>query len=310
MDGDLGHVERYAQAAAKLRLVQEYDAVYSLLNGDWSSVPELVYQSQLSQDRVSSILEHFETQGLAEKHLSGRSTLYRKKRSKKGEAAYTEPDRVKSGIPGLDEALHGGMYPGNVVVFSGEPGSGKTTACLQFLHSGAKEGEPGVYVSLEGEVRQLLNYSRQFGWDFKTLIDRQKVRFLSANLHNFDQLMFAIEDAVTEVRAKRVVIDPGIMFRLFFSDELTARKRLQFLGQMLKSKGCTTIITNEFSSFQGEKSLFGLEEYVADGVVLLQNRLEGDRFVRKMGVLKMRGTRTSDRIHKLELTKHGLRMVQ
>ncbi len=302
---------RLAEANAKLKLAHEYDNVFKLLNGEWSTVPEVVYHSQMSHDRVISILDHFHSQGMAEKHLTGRHTLFRRKKSVESEFVFEEPERVKSGIPGLDEVFFGGIYKGNMVVFSGEPGAGKTTACLQFLYNGAKlHQEPGVYVCLEGEVRQLLNYSHQFGWDFKKLMDQKKIVFLSSDLHDFDRIAFALEDAVLDIRAKRVVIDPGVMFRLFFSDELMARKKLTFLSQMLKSKGVTTLITNEFSSFHGDRSLFGLEEYLADGVVLLQNRMEGDRFVRKLGILKMRGTRTSDKVHKLLLTEDGLKLVK
>ena len=59
-------------------------------------------------------------------------------------------DRVKTGVPGLDDMMGGGIPKGNLIVLSGDPGSGKTIMCWQFIHEGiVKFDEPAVYVSLE-----------------------------------------------------------------------------------------------------------------------------------------------------------------
>lgn len=220
-----------------------------------------------------------------------------------------EPQRTKTGIPGLDELFNEGIPTGNLVVVSGDPGSGKTGLCLQFLYEGAMQfDENGVYISLEESVEELLKISSYFGWNFSKLISEKKIEFIAIELYDFDKLRNTIEDAVERLKAKRLVIDPGVIFRLFFEKELDARKKILGLGQMLKKIGCTTLITNEIS-LENPSSLFGLEEYVADGVILLYHSRIEDKFIRSIGVLKMRGTKISEKLHPIKIDKTGIKIL-
>ncbi len=221
----------------------------------------------------------------------------------------SEPLRTKTGIPGLDELCNGGLPQGNLVIVSGDPGSGKTVFCLEYLYQGAVTfDEPGVYISLEESVGELLKIANYFNWDLKKLIDEKKLQIITIELYDFDKLKNTIEDSVEKLKAKRLVIDPGVIFRLFFEKELDARKKILALGQMLKRIGCTTIITNEISLGEAT-SLFGLEEYVSDGVVLLYHSKLEDRFIRSIGILKMRGTKISEKLHPLRIDKDGLTVL-
>lgn len=220
-----------------------------------------------------------------------------------------EPQRTKTGIPGLDELFNEGIPTGNLVVISGDPGSGKTGLCLQFLYQGAMQfNENGVYISLEESVEELLKISSYFGWNFSKLISEKKIELIAIELYDFDKLRNTIEDAVERLNAKRLVIDPGVIFRLFFEKELDARKKILGLGQMLKKIGCTTLITNEIS-LENPSSLFGLEEYVADGVILLYHSRMEDKFIRSIGVLKMRGTKISEKLHPIKIDKTGIKIL-
>ena len=81
--------------------------------------------------------------------------------------------KVKTGIPGLDSVISGGMKTGRSVAVSGPPGSGKTTFGLQFLHSGAKDfDEPGVYVTMSQNIEEIKNDCKSYGWDFDNLISQ------------------------------------------------------------------------------------------------------------------------------------------
>jgi len=219
------------------------------------------------------------------------------------------PTRTKTGVPGLDEIVGGGIPSDNLVVISGDPGSGKTCLCLKYLYEGAtKFGENGVFISLEETEEDLLKLAYYFGWDFKKLIDEKRVAIITVELYDFDKLKNTIEDAIERIGAKRLVIDPGVVFRLYFEKELDARKRILSLGRMLKKIGCTAIITNEMV-LDNTSSLFGLEEYVADGVILLYHTKLKDRFIRSIGVLKMRGTKISEKLHPVRITKEGLKVL-
>jgi len=217
--------------------------------------------------------------------------------------------RVKTGIPGLDEILFGGIPQNNLVVVSGDPGSGKTIMCLQYLYNGVmKYNEPGIYMSLEEPEEELMGIANSFGWDFEKLQNDGKAAIISVELYDFEKLTNTIEDAIRKMGAKRLVIDPGVIFRLYFDREIDARKKIVALGKMLKKINCTSIITNEIALDKID-SLFGLEEYVADGVILLYHTRIEDRFVRSIGILKMRGTKISEKLHPLRITSSGLSVL-
>ncbi|MFH1588080.1 MAG: ATPase domain-containing protein [Candidatus Diapherotrites archaeon] len=217
--------------------------------------------------------------------------------------------KMKSGISGLDELLDGGIPEGNLVVLSGDPGSGKTVFCWQFLYEGVtKYNENGVYISLEESVDAILEGAMEFGWDFQKLIDSGKMKIVVVELYDFDRLKNLIEDTIRSINAKRVVIDPGVIFRLFFERELDARKRIVSLGKMLKEIDCTTIITNEIA-LDKTTSLYGLEEYVADGVILLYHTRHDNRFIRSIGILKMRNTKISEKLKPIRITTDGVEIL-
>jgi len=219
-----------------------------------------------------------------------------------------EVERVKTGIPGFDKIIDGGLPKDNLVVISGDPGSGKTIFCIEFLYKGATEfDEPGVFVSLEEGKEAIIQTASIFGWDLQKLIDKKKLEIIAVDLYDFEQLKNIIGDAITKLKAKRIVIDPGVIFRLYFTKELDARKRILALGKMLKQSGCTAIITNEAVT-QGP-SLFGLEEYVADGVVIITHRKEKNKFVRSISVVKMRDTKISETTHPVRISNKGVEVL-
>ncbi len=217
-------------------------------------------------------------------------------------------DRVKTGIPGLDALLNGGIPRQNLVVISGDPGSGKTIMCMSFIYFGAKKfNEPGVFISLEETKEDVLKMSSLMGWDFDELLKKKQVEIIAVDLYDFDKLKDLIQDTITRIGAKRLVIDPGVIFRLYFKEELEARKQILGLGKMIKATGCTAIVTNEASA--GDNDLFGLEEYVADGVILLYHKKIKDQFVRSIAVLKMRSTKISEQSHPIIITKKGIEVL-
>ena len=215
-------------------------------------------------------------------------------------------ERVKTGVPGLDDMMGGGIPRGNLIVLSGDPGSGKTVICWQFIHEGiTKYDDPAVYVSLEETEETIYQGARQFGWNLKKHVDDGKLVIVTVELYDFERLKAAIEDNVRKINAKRVVIDPGVIFRLFFDRELDARKRIVALGKMLKTIGTTTVITNEIS-LDKLTSLYGLEEYVADGVILLYHTKIKNRFVRSIAVLKMRNTDITEALRPVKINDKGI----
>lgn len=220
-----------------------------------------------------------------------------------------EFERVKTGVAGLDDMMNGGIPRGNLVVLSGDPGSGKTVLCWQYIYTGITQfNEAAVYVSLEESEETIYEGALEFGWDLKKLVKEGKLIIITLELYDFERLKAAIEDNVKVIKAKRVVIDPGVIFRLFFERELDARKRIVSLGKMLKLINVTTIITNELAS-EKVSSLYGLEEYVADGVILLYHTRVKNKFVRGMAVLKMRNTEITETLKPVKIGNDGIKVL-
>ncbi len=229
--------------------------------------------------------------------------------AKSGSRGRQAIERVHSGVEGLDEMMGGGIPKGNLVVLSGDPGSGKTVMCWQFIWEGiTKHDENAVYVSLEETEDTIYQGALEFGWDFKKLVEQGKLVVITIELYDFERLKAAIEDNVKAVNAKRVIIDPGVIFRLFFDRELDARKRIVSLGKMLKTIGVTTIITNEMTLDQ-LSSLYGLEEYVADGVILLYHTKIKNRFIRSVAVIKMRNTEIAEKLKPVKIGSDGITVL-
>ncbi|PIU21483.1 MAG: hypothetical protein COT15_01950 [Candidatus Diapherotrites archaeon CG08_land_8_20_14_0_20_34_12] len=225
------------------------------------------------------------------------------------EELYENIERTKTGVNGLDTILYGGIPKGNLVVLSGDPGSGKTITSIEFLYRGAmKFNEPGVFISLELEEKDIIKTAAGFGWDLQALIDKNMLVIETIQLYNFDRLCDTIEALVEKIKAKRVVIDPGVIIRLYFEKELEARKKVLELRRVVRKLGCTTIITNE-RTMDRTFTLFGLEEYVSDGVILLYHSKLESRFIRSCAVLKMRYTKTSESLHPLKIEKKGVNIL-
>ena len=216
--------------------------------------------------------------------------------------------RTKTGIKGLDKLLYGGIPKGNLVVVSGGPGAGKTTMCLQYLYEGAKAGEPGIYISLEPTKEELVETGLEYGWDIQSLIDKKLLEIVKVPLYDFEKLKTLIEDLVDKHKAQRLVIDPAGLFKLFFDKELEVRKAILELGELLKKVGCTTFLTIEMEG-TSKSAFYGLEEYIADGVILLYHTQVATMFVRTIAILKMRGTKISEKLSPLNITEQGVEVL-
>lgn len=218
-------------------------------------------------------------------------------------------ERVKTGISGFDELLHGGIPQGSLVIITGSCGTGKTTMGMQFLYEGAKNGEGGVYVSMEGDPERVVNEMELYGWDIKPLINKKKLLLVRTELYKFDALINTIEDSIDAIKAKRLVIDPVSVLSFYFDDELKIRRNILRLSNIAKQSGVTTILISEIPEDKPNAlSFYGVEEFVSDGVVALYHQRLGNVFTRYLVVKKMKGTSHSNKLHPMEITKNGVKI--
>lgn len=208
-------------------------------------------------------------------------------------------EKAPTGIRGLDEITAGGLPRGRTTIFCGGPGSGKTMLGIEFLARGAAEfDEPGVLIAFEESPQEITRNVASLGFDLKDLVARKKlyldhICIAPGEIHetgdfDLEGLFIRIQHAVETVHAKRVMLDTLEALFSSFANVRILRAELRRLFGWLKERGLTTVVTAE----KGEGSLTreGLEEYVSDCVILLDHRVKDQMSVRRMRIVKYRGT--------------------
>jgi circadian clock protein KaiC len=210
--------------------------------------------------------------------------------------------KLATGIPSFDIIAKGGLPQGRTTLLSGTAGSGKTVFAVQFLAAGLREsGDHGVFVTFEESADDVRANMRSFGWDLEAWEREGKLAIVDASPDpeaevvesgSFDlaALMARVEHAVKRVDAKRVSVDSlGAIFSQF-SDQATVRRELFRIAWALKSLGVTALMTAERTVDYGPVARFGVEEFIADNVMILRNVLEDATRRRTIEILKFRGT--------------------
>lgn len=226
--------------------------------------------------------------------------------------------KAPTGIPGLDEITGGGLPRGRPTLVCGGAGCGKTLLAAEFLLRGARDlGEPGVILSFEEGADELADNLRSMGFDLRGLEAEGKVVVDSVRLAraevesvgewDLEGLFIRLGHAVDRIGAKRVMLDTPEALFAALPDEVTLRAELARLFQWLRDRGLTTVITAE----RGTQSLtrHGLEEYVADCVVLLDHRIVDQVSTRRLRVVKYRGSAHGTNEYPFLITPRGLSVM-
>ena len=206
-------------------------------------------------------------------------------------------NRIETGIKGFDQLIEGGIPEKSLILLSGVTGTGKSIFGMNYLVHGIKKGENGVYVSLQESIEETISEMNLF-WPIKGMIKEEKLSIVQPELYNFDALLTTIEDSIDKVKATRLVIDSISIIAMYFEDPFRIRKSLLTLANLLKNLGCTTIAISQVTK---GVSLYGVEEFVADGVIKMYYMRTNSSFTRALTVRKMRITNHSMNIHPVEI---------
>ncbi len=235
----------------------------------------------------------------------------------------SERERCVTGIEGLDHILNGGVPRGNTVLVAGSVGTGKTSICIEFLVRGALFGESSLYLSVTEPVDKLLRNVIPFDfWDDK-LVKGGKLAFVDLpkiyvklgldkdelSLEESRVLSDAIVALVDEGHIRRLVLDSGTSVAYRLKEDERIRDFFLRLGQALSAKGCTSLLVAEIAPTTAGYSRFGLEEAIADGVIVTGNLERRGDLLRTLQVVKMRGTQHSRAKYVLDLTTTGVLLV-
>ncbi len=207
--------------------------------------------------------------------------------------------KAPTGVAGLDEVTGGGLPRGRPTLVCGPAGCGKTLLGMEFLVRGITDfGEPGVFLSFEESVDELVQNVASLGFDVQQLQDdgllvMDNVALVHGDLEeagawDLDGLFIRLGAAIDEVGATRVVLDTIETLFGVFTDASLLRSELRRLFSWLKARGVTAVITGERG--EGALTRHGIEEYVSDCVIVLDHRVSDQMSTRRLRILKYRGS--------------------
>jgi circadian clock protein KaiC len=208
-------------------------------------------------------------------------------------------EKAKTGILGFDDITSGGLPKGRPTLVCGGAGSGKTLFAMTFLVNGANQfKEPGVFLSFEEPANDLVTNVSSLGYEVDNLIKKkslqidyirvERAEILETGDYDLEGLFVRLDYAIQSIGAKRVVLDTLEALFSGFSDPAILRAEFRRLFEWLKEKGVTVVITGEQGA--GQFTRYGIEEYVSDCVILLDNRVTDQVATRRMRIVKYRGS--------------------
>jgi circadian clock protein KaiC len=225
------------------------------------------------------------------------------------------PNRMRTGIAGLDQILGGGFLHGNSILIQGTPGAGKSALGLEIIANGILLfNEPGIIFSFEQYPQLLYRDARNFGWDLRAMEEQGLLRVLFAHRDDLYSSFAEIEsDAITHLTegaidlvARRAFIDGASNFwRLPLSLEEQRKIFFEFVMK-LKGLGVTPILASDLSPCEEE---IAPEEFAVDTIVRLEHRgsqLLGDQRRRTIEIAKARGQQCIDGKHPLRIQADGV----
>jgi circadian clock protein KaiC len=221
--------------------------------------------------------------------------------------------QASTGIPGLDQLLHGGLPRDRMHLIEGEPGAGKTTLALQFLLEGRRLGEDGLYVTLSETAEELRHVAASHGWTLDgvetfqlgPIAERgsdEYTLYHPAEIELAD-LTKTVLERVEKIRPARVVFDSLSELRLLARDPLRYRRQILGLKDFFSRRPSTVLLLDDHSAGDSDLQLRSL----AHGVVLLEHLpFEYGRARRRMRIVKLRGTAVTEGFHDFNIVRGGL----
>ena len=223
--------------------------------------------------------------------------------------------RLSTGIPGLDDILHGGLARGFLYLIEGNPGAGKTTLALQFLIEGAEKGEKGLYLSLAESEDELRHVAASHGMNLENVeickisppevageIEQQYTVFQPAEVELADVLE-TILAKVRELQPARVIIDSMSELRMLARDSLRYRRQVLSLKRFFEGTDCTTLLLDERFRDNSESQV----QTIAHGVISMEVLPRNYGITRRrLEVMKVRASSFREGYHDYVIVKGGV----
>jgi circadian clock protein KaiC len=223
-----------------------------------------------------------------------------------------------TGIKGFDEITEGGLPKNRTTLVSGNAGSGKTLFGIDFLIKGATDfNEPGILLSFEETKDEIFKDVASLNMDLQGLVLSKKILLEHVILEhkdiqeadfNLEGLLVRLEYAIDSIGAKRVVLDSLESLFAGVTNIGILRLEIKRLFRWLKDKQVTAIVTGE-SGQNSSYTRHGLEEYISDCIILLDNRVRDQIATRRIRIVKYRGSKHGTSEYPFVIDNKGLSVI-
>lgn len=232
-----------------------------------------------------------------------------------------DKDYIVTGISGFDRLFEYGIPKGTAVLIAGGAGSGKTIFCLQTLGYHANQGKKCFYMSFEESEERLMQHMKDFGWDADRLVKSGNLkiqRYSPFDITRSVDAMLAKEKGELLIDIEPVIIPKSFRPDFVVIDSVTSvgsaftgredsyRIYIERLFRFLEKLESTNFLITETKQMPEIFSMTGVEEFLADGVIVLYNIRRGDVRERALEVLKMRGANHLKKIVAMQITEKGI----
>ena len=198
---------------------------------------------------------------------------------------------VKTGIPGLDEILKGGLRKGTSVIINGSPGTGKTIFAIQFIIEGAKQGEPGMYITFEEDINSVKSYAKALGLEIEKYEKKGLLSFVQQKIEAKKILTIAAPiNLIKKKGIKRVALDSLSLFEYInAAGSIEYRKEVLNFVLRMRESGVTTLVTSQKNTNDINNIDYKPEDYLFEGIFMITKVRKGSIFERVFSVTKLRG---------------------
>lgn len=216
-----------------------------------------------------------------------------------------------TGIYEFDNALNGGFPKDHVILLAGSSGSGKTIFSFQWLFEGIKNNENGIYISMTEPLFKSVKHLEAMDFYNREAVEQEKIKFLDIreiykkNGFNPQEIIKYVENHVHQTNAKRLCIDSITAIAYNLNDKAKIRQFIFELGKVLAAIGCTTVLTSEITE-EGKFSAYGVEEFISDAIVRIDQIKQKNKSHRRIQIVKMRAKAYSSDDIFFKITKQGI----
>lgn len=221
-------------------------------------------------------------------------------------------DRVDIGIEGLDQMILGGVPRRSLMVAIGSAGTGKTTFGMEFLRTALEDGDNAVYISLEESRERILDTADEKGWEFSRYEEAGQLAIVNFDPVEMANALSSIQNELPRLiaafDADRLVLDSVSLLEMMYDEPSKRRDEVFDFARSLKEAGVTTFVTSEASEDNPYSSRYGIVEYLADAVFVLQYVRPSDFRETRLAIAiqKIRDANHSRETKPYEITGDGI----